>query len=189
MLSIDGVSLRQLSPEDTLLYLSVHLAVHHGYGVARMFVDLDRLIRLGPALDWGILTRRAQGTGLRNVVYFALDLTRLLLGTPIPDGVLQNLKPPVPIRWAVTRLIDPVRIARGEPPFGPQSERFLHFLLVDRWRDRLGGLVRVFLPGKDWIAARYSVKQPYLVAVYSALHPLRVTWLAAVALGQLLGRA
>jgi hypothetical protein len=184
-LTIGQASVWQLSPEDTLLYLGIHLAIHHGYGEVRLFVDLDRLIRQRPELDWDVCVERAQAWRLRNVTYFALRFARLLLDTPIPDGVWTQLQPPGATRWWIGRLISPARLVQGGLSFGPQGLRLLHFLLVDRWIDRLRGLLRVFFPGRAWIAARYSAGRPAALMLYGVLHPFRMLGLALRAIGQL----
>lgn len=187
-LPLDGVAAWQLSAEDTVLYLCLHLAIHHRYSLVRGFVDLDRLIRCGPPLDWETLVSRAHGARLRNVVYFALAMGQEMLGMPVPAEVLSSLRPSQTLRRWVGRLIPLAQIVEGGMTVGPQSERLLHFLLVDRRRDRLAGLLRVAFPGRQWIAARYAADRPGRLALYTALHPLRMLWLALLALGQLIRR-
>jgi len=48
-------------------------------------------------------------------------------------------------------------------------------------------LLAMFFPGREWIAACYSVERPSLVALYTAPHPLRVLWLAALGLRRPVG--
>ena len=188
-LPLDGITAWQFSAEDTMLYLCFHLAVHHRYGLVRAFVDLDRLVRHGPTLDWAAVVSRARDARLRNVVYFALRSSVALLDTPVPAETLQQLAPSATLRWLVGRRIQPERVVRGETAFGPQSERLLHFLLVDRESDRWMGLLRVAFPGRQWIAARYAAGRPGRLALYIALHPLRMLWLARRALGQWIRRS
>lgn len=187
-LLLDGLAAWQLSPEDTVLYLCLHLAIHHRYSLVRGFVDLDRLIRYGPPLDWEALVSRAHSARLRNVAYFALALGQELLGTPLPAQVLSSLRPPTTLRWLVGRLIPLSGIVGCSVTVGPQSERLLHFLLVDRGRDQLAGLLRVAFPGRQWITSRYAANRPGRLILYIALHPVRMLWLALLALGQLIGK-
>lgn len=187
-LTLEDVTALQLALEDTLLHLCVHMAIHHDFRGIGQFVDLDRLVRQNPGLDWEAVIERACRFRLRSVVYFSLLFTRRLFETPIPGAVLQQLAPPLSVRWIVGQLVDPLGPVLGKRArLKTQSERFLHFLLVDRRQDRLRGLVRVFFPGRDWIAARYSVGRPYRLALYIVLHPLRMVWLATLAFGQLAG--
>jgi hypothetical protein len=178
----------QLSPPDTLVYLSLHMAIHHGYTEVRSFADVDRLVRAGPGLDWEACVRRARDCRAGNTVYFALLFTQRLFGTPIPPGVLTELRPPALIcRW-VERMADPVRGLRGELTAGRESQRFLHFLLVDRSADRLRGIVRVFFPGREWVAHRYGAVRPLAVWLRCAWHPLHMMRLALAGVGQLVRR-
>lgn len=186
---LDESGVLRLSPEDTLLHLCLHLGIHHAYGVARMLVDVDQLVRCQQGLDWEALLERARAFRLQSALYFGLDIARRLLGTPIPPHVLDRLQPPPWICRVVERLVDPLaRIPCGEQGGGPQSLRFLHFLLVDRWQDRWTGLARLFFPGHDWIAARYAADTVQKKLLYGIIHPVRMLWLLILALTQLVAR-
>ena len=186
-LSIDGAAVLQLAAEDELLYLCLHAAVNHDLTAVRLFVDIDRLIRIAPALDWNVCVERALDWRVRNAVYFALDLARQLLGTPVPPAALQRLQLSRPSRWLMGRLVDPAQVAQGEIGFARWSRHLLNFVLMDHMQDRLRVMARMFFPGREWIMACYSIERPSLVALYTAAHPLRVLWLAAVGLHQLVG--
>jgi hypothetical protein len=184
-LAAGPLAARQLSPVDTLIYLCLHLAVHHDFDGMHLFVDLDRFLHYGPALDWAACVSLCRDYRLRTVVYLALDYARRLLNTPVPPEVLRSLEPPAWVRWAVGRLADPLQIVRGRPHAGLQGMRFRHFLLVDRWQDRLWGMVRLFLPGRHWISMRYEARSPLRILFYCAWHPFRMAWLGTVMLGKL----
>ena len=186
---MDESGVLRFSPEDTLLYLCLHLGVHHAYAVARMLVDIDQLVRHQQGLDWGAIVERARLFRLRNALYFGLEMAQRLLGTPLPPGILSQLCPPGWICWAVERLVNPLaRLPHGEEGLGPQSLRFLHFLLVDRWQDRWRGIGRLFFPGRDWIAARYAADTVQKKLLYGIIHPVRMIGLLMLGLRQLTGR-
>ena len=183
-LAIGPVRTWALAPDDTLLYLAIHLAIHHTYDGPLMFLDLDRLICNGPALDWDAIVRDATACRVRHCLYFALEFTRRLYGTPIPAPVLSALQPSAAICRAVEGLADPLRASYGLPRPGPEARRVLLFLLVDRPQDRLREVVRVFFPGRDWIVAEYGARGPARLALCGAWHALRVAGWALAAAGQ-----
>ena len=188
-LVIGRVRAWRLAPEDTIIYLALHSAIHHTYDEPLLLLDLDRLIRHGPALDWDVIVRRACAYRVRRILYFTLEFTRRLFDSPVPEHVLAALRPPGPVRQAVERLADPLQDPLGRRSLGSQNKFFLHFALLDRWQDRLRGIGRVFFPGREWIAARYGVSRPLEIALYGAWHPLRAGGLGLLALGQLAGRS
>lgn len=184
-LTVGQSAVWQLAPDDMTLYLCLHMAVHHAYGEIRQFVDLDRWIRFGPALDWPALVAAGRRYRLRRILYFALHFCRQLFDTPIPDDILRQLQPPVWIcRW-VEQLAAPIRALPGGAPLGPQAGRFLHFLLVDRWPDRWRGVAHAFFPGRDWIMARYEPIHPGQAWLLSLRHIARMVWLMRQGVSQL----
>ncbi|HXG02415.1 MAG TPA: nucleotidyltransferase family protein [Candidatus Binatia bacterium] len=68
-----GSLTRRLSTEDLLLYLALHLALHHPLGGGRWRQDIIRLLdRFGAVLDWAAVGERAERWGVRAAVAFAL---------------------------------------------------------------------------------------------------------------------
>lgn len=179
-----------LSPEDALIYLCLHLAIHHAFEEMWLLMDLDRLIRAsnlpdGLTLDWDRVTRRARTGQVANAVYFTLAYAQRLLDTPAPAYVMAQLRPSWLIAWCVERLAPPERCITGSRLLGPQALRVLHFLLVDRPRDRLAGTFRAFFPGKRWLIKRYGRADAGAILAYGLWHPLRITGLGLKAVWQL----
>jgi len=61
-----------LCPEDLLLYLSVHLAVHHALAGLLWYYDLFLIERWRGTLDWEALIAWASRWRVRAALYFAL---------------------------------------------------------------------------------------------------------------------
>lgn len=86
--------IRALSPADMVLHSAAHL-FHEGeldLGL-RGLVDLDALLRELGAVPgiWPELLQRARALDLERSLFHALRYTRLVLGTPTPDAVVQAL--------------------------------------------------------------------------------------------------
>ncbi|MBI4507093.1 MAG: nucleotidyltransferase family protein [Chloroflexi bacterium] len=128
--SSDRAPLRPLPGEETLLFLSLHLAKHET-GVLRLLADIDRLLRReGPALDWPYvlaLARRWQVTGL---VYFALHHAQRLYATPVPEWALQELRPATWRRALVGVLAGPQAILHAAVPERLEYLRYHRFRLA-----------------------------------------------------------
>jgi hypothetical protein len=180
---VDGQASLQLSPEDTLLYLCVHLTVGHNARHLQGLVDIACWIaHHGDRLGWDALVERARRYRLRTATYLGLYLARSLVQADVPDRVLRQLAPSwirrrvvlgtVPLEVGATGhspLLNP-----GGPLVGDSRVRFLAMLLVDRLWDLPGMLVYGVFPGRDWIAERYSVRGRLRTLGYCVWHPWRV---------------
>ncbi len=83
-----------LSPEDLLIYLSLHWAVHHAFAGLIWQLDLALLIRRhAPILDWDAVGQRARRWRGRGALYFALRTVHEGLGVQLPSSLLADLRP------------------------------------------------------------------------------------------------
>ena len=111
---VDEQPVRRLPGEETLLYLALHLAKHH-HGVLRLLADVDRLVRReGPQLDWSYVVHLAGRWHVSALLYFALYRSEFLLGTPLPERLLPQLRPPAWRRAVVEQFAGPRAVLR--PP-------------------------------------------------------------------------
>jgi hypothetical protein len=150
--SVGGQEGWSLCPEDLVLYLAAHLAVHHGVAGLLWQYDLFLLIeRSRDALDWSTISRRARHWRVRTAVYFALRMVDELFDAGVPERFLQELEPRG-VRAAAMRWI----LRRRGPAERRAAEHLIGLLLIDRGRDVVSALRAVVLPPADWLAARYG---------------------------------
>jgi hypothetical protein len=185
-LRIDGTPARQLCPEDNLLHLCLHAGISHSYVYLLNLIDIDHAISIYRDLDWDRFLQRARDFQVRSAAYFGLRFTRDLFDTPIPDRVLNALRPGRFRCWGVRRLADPERLVLGaQPPLSRRSRYLLHLALIDS----LPGFLRLarylFLPSGDWLATRYALNHPATVLLARFWHPLRAAGLAFIAVAGL----
>jgi hypothetical protein len=90
---ISGRNVLTLAPEDLLVHLCQHTAVHHLFlqGI-RPLCDVDTIIRKYKKMDWRALSQRALHAGLSKAVSLTLYLSWRHLETPIPDMVIRSLQ-------------------------------------------------------------------------------------------------
>jgi len=186
--SIDGVSALQLSPEDTVWYLCLHLALHHQGTHLRMLVDIDRVIRsaLPNGLDFDAVVQRAIGYRIRGFVYLPLALARQWLHTPVPAEALQALRPAQWRLCLIHHLVPPESVLTGRNRAAGKSERLLQLLLVDHMGDRLKMARQALLPSSTWIAERYNIHGRGPVLAYTLWHLVRIISFALRSLRQIL---
>ena len=81
-----------LSPEDTLLHLSLHVCKHRLAGGFRGFCDIAAVIAAsGPCFVWEQACRRAEDWEIADLIYVPLVVTARLLHAPVPSGVITRL--------------------------------------------------------------------------------------------------
>lgn len=141
-----------LCPEDLLLYLATHLAVHHGLGGLLWYWDLTLLLeRWGSRLDWEAVIARASRWRVRTALAFALAGCDTFFGVSAPAWVTEKLGARGPraaaLRWLL-RHPHADRLAR--------LEHLIALLLVDRGRDILRPLIGTLFPSPAWVRARYA---------------------------------
>ncbi len=135
-----------------LLYLAVHLAVHHSLAGLLWYYDLFLLIdRSTSTLDWPALSARASGWRVRAAVYFVLREVERLFGAGAPAALMAGLEPRGPRAAAMAWLL-----RHRSPSQRRAAEHLIGLLLVDRDRDLLGALRSVFFPPYGWLQTRYE---------------------------------
>ena len=83
-----------LSPEDNLLQVCVHTA-KHSYVRApglRLHLDVERIVA-HKKIDWELFAERVKTAHVKTSTYFSLYLAKMLFDTPVPDEVLEKLRP------------------------------------------------------------------------------------------------
>ncbi len=153
-----------LCPEDLLLYLALHLAVHHGLAGLLWYWDLFLVMdRWAGALDWQAVVERASRWQVRAALYFALLGLELFFGPSAPASVMGRVKPRGPRAATVGYLLRHRGAHRRS-----QLEHLIALLLVDRSRDLLAPVRDVLCPPPDWVRARYEGAGPSLLMQYLA---------------------
>ncbi len=175
-MTIEGVAVRQLAPEDSVLHQIGHVAVMHGctdMGL-RVYVDLDRTIRASAdSLDWSRFVDLARRVRMTTTAYLMLELCVTLLGTPVPPAVLQALRPSARRRRLVAWVLDRKALLRRRL-VSRRRVYLLRLLLVDRPRDMASLMFRTFFPEGRWLVVRYGLDGWWSRFVHRLWHPVRV---------------
>jgi putative nucleotidyltransferase-like protein len=97
-----GQPIRQMALVDLVVYLCFH-AAKDGLASVRALLDVALLLeRRCDEITWDELAVRATAAHLVGPVYLALRESRALLGAPVPDAVLQALRPRR-LRWRLSQ--------------------------------------------------------------------------------------
>ena len=86
--------LRVLSPEDTLIYLSSNLFRDNGQQL-RYVCDITALIiKHKNNINWNYLTNQTRLLGINTQTYYALKWAHEICEAPLPNELIQSMKPP-----------------------------------------------------------------------------------------------
>lgn len=166
-----GKAVQTLGPGDLLLYLCAHGAKHrweHLNGV----VDLARLLVSRDDWQWGALLTLARQRQVERVTRLGLLLAHGLLGTPLPDWLIQQLYQD----RGLVRLAEATASEMLSPStfvVGVQSQFRYFFKLQQSWPARLRYLIRLFAAPNvgDWEFQPLPGRWAFL---YAFLRPLRL---------------
>ena len=89
-----GTKVGILSPEDNLLQVCVHTA-KHSYVRApglRLHLDVERIVA-HKDIDWALFLEKVRKAHVKTSTYYSLHLANMLFGTPVPQQVLDALRP------------------------------------------------------------------------------------------------
>ncbi|MFQ5923223.1 MAG: nucleotidyltransferase family protein [Anaerolineales bacterium] len=179
---LGSFQIRGLSPEDQLLLLCVH-GTKHFWRRLMWVCDIAELMRGRTSIHWPNVIRLAEKSRCRQMLHLGLQLSRELLGAPVPDQVRRQVQGAA----AKAGLVEEARrqLFKGSS----KSPRFLENLLFQmRAKDSLldgmmFGLRRAVSPGmEDWMFLRlpsycrflYFLLRPLRLIVKHVVHPVTV---------------
>jgi hypothetical protein len=163
-LPIPGTAVRLLSAEDNLLQVALHTA-KHSYVRApgfRLHTDVDRIVRR-QAIDWNLFLTRVLALQVQTAVYFSLAIPKEIFGSPIPDWVVERLRPAAWKERVMGTWLQRVGL------FNPHERKFsrLEFVVFTALLyDDMRGLWRGMFPDAAWMRAQYRFHSAYCLPYY-----------------------
>lgn len=89
---LEGRDVPTLGIEDTLIYYTLHLSMHHSFQGLRWFVDIHEFISsYAEKIDWEEVMDIASVQKVKRPLFYALLFTKELYGTRVPDDVMDTL--------------------------------------------------------------------------------------------------
>jgi hypothetical protein len=144
-----GVPGVTLSDEDLLVYLALHLAVHHACSGLIWLLDIALLLdQRGERMDWEAVVRRAWRWRVTRALFFALERVRGCYGRSAPESVSRSFRPRDPRGVLMSWLLRRAGLRR--------LDHIIPLLLIERARDLVGPLRHAMVPSPGWARARYG---------------------------------
>jgi hypothetical protein len=103
--------LRVPRPELALLHI-VAENLRDGFDRLTRLVDVDRIVASTPTMDWRYLESAARAARLLPSLALVLELSRDMLGTPLPDDVRRRIRPSAVVRFHLALLRPGVSMLR-----------------------------------------------------------------------------
>jgi hypothetical protein len=114
-------------------------------------------------VDWDIFVKRVLNFKVKTPVYFSLAIPKALFGTPIPDNVLNMLKPSVLKEEIISRWLQKADLFNPDAPkFGRIGYIIFTIMLYDDWT----GLFKGIFPEGNWMRKQYKFKSKFLLPYY-----------------------
>lgn len=125
-------------PELLLLHASSD-SLRHCFSKLQKLVDMDRIVRAHPDLDWDLVLREAALSGHKAVLWLALSLLDAAFPSRVPGRVLQEVTPDRITRFHVNRLRSPTAFFELDGLSRNHAQRLLHVWLSggagSMWRE------------------------------------------------------
>ena len=150
-------SLRVLSPTHQIIYYADHHLKHSFDRLIRLH-DLDLTIRYyQDSVDWSEVLNETHRFNLARTVYYPFHLAKRMLATPIPDPVIDGLRPKK-LTLLENRMLQCIDRG-GRPIYG---HAIVYLALQKGWYNKLRFLYRCFFPSlqdRNPAAFRYLAKR------------------------------
>lgn len=167
---------RQLSPEDAVIHICVHLAVNHQMSLIGLRTMLDlQYAREKLTFDWDELARRARKWHVSNATWLVLNMLEKSFGDPEGHLPLESLRPSFLRRRLLMRFISPWEtLDNTGNKSGPKQYIFL-LALADRPVDSALLAWRALMPDRRWLTLRYGLQgaTSWRIWLQRVWHPLR----------------
>jgi hypothetical protein len=175
------VPMRVPRPEHALLHTVLEIV--REFDRLTRIVDVDRIVSAAPAIDWRYLEETARKARLLPSLALALELSRDMLGTAVPDEVRRRIRPPAPVRLHLALLRPAASLLRQRAVTRPSWLTLFQLWLLSG--ERRTTLVRMARGDDtdplDWI---WRGDQSPDASPATTVHPLkRMTKLAVYQLG------
>ena len=153
-------SFRVLSPTHQIIYYADHHLKHSFDRLIRLH-DLDLTIRYyHDSIDWSEVLNETRRFNLARTVYYPFHLAKTRLATPIPDPIMDDLRPEK-LSLLENRMLQCMDRG-GKPVYG---HTIVYLALQKEWHNKLRFLYRCFFPSLEerdpatlWYLARRTVR-------------------------------
>lgn len=164
----DGTRVHVLSPEDNLLQVCIHTA-KHSYVRApglRLHLDVERIVS-HKEINWELFLEKVRKTHVYTSTYFSLYIPSVIFGTPVPQWVLDELKPK-----NAKKIENQLKKAGLLHPMERKFSKIEFLNFQTSLYDSVGDMFKVLYPGKEKMYEMYNYKNPLMTPYYILMRGL-----------------
>jgi hypothetical protein len=158
--SMDELQFSVLSYEDLLLHLCLHTSFLHRFRFGiRSLCDISEMVGYrGQPINWENVIQRSILSRSSKYIYLTLYLTKELLDSPVPEEVLERLKPCEFDLSVVTSIKNQIfRYRDAVATASPVSANLAQLMGKSSVIDKGKLLVKSIFPPKEYIRQKYFV--------------------------------
>lgn len=174
-MKLAGVETLIFTPEHLLEHLCFHIykEVIGGVSILIRHCDVNEVVRYYERdIDWGYFVETSKRYGLQIPSYYGLYTASGLLGAPVPENVLSELKPDKnKVTISLEQVLHPALVK-------PKVDDKEYLLNVKRRISAIKGIKNQFyyvlghiFPNREYLIHRYSVKRPYFAYFWRVARP------------------
>lgn len=161
---IQGSAVRLLAPEDNLLQVCLHTA-KHSYCRApgfRLHTDVDRIVNFTD-INWNHFLSLVKTMKLKTAVYYSLLIPKELLKTPIPQAIVDTLKPNWIRRFIIENLLSKAGLTnQHKKKFSKLGYIVFNLCLYDSIKE----IITAILPPSAIMKKRYDFDNSFMLPYY-----------------------
>ena len=133
---INNNSIHVLPYEEQILYLCTH-GSKHLFERLEWICDIDRSIKVNPAINWQYLLNEAEKRGIKRMLYLGLELCRHFFKLDLPEFIQENIKEDRVLPGLISKVI---KANLSEPTKGGKD--YSYFMLIWDMRENLSDKLR-----------------------------------------------
>lgn len=154
-LTLAGSTLPNLSPETTLLILSLNANKDYWRQLGKIS-DIAALLRSTPGFDWEKLISQQAQLGSKRTTFLGIFLAKTLLSAPVPDKIWQQIQSDSIVANLATQVI-------SQFTTGISMEKLNQFIFQLKVRERLPDRLRLL---SQWLRP-YEIDSPSAIPLTS----------------------
>ncbi len=157
------------TPQDLLIYLCVHGAVHM-WNRLSWIRDVARFVRMSDSVDWSATLDYAESLGCKRIVLLGLYLTNRFLETPLPEEVFPGGEaPPHVLRLSETVRRSLVKVSHRYVE--KARRRLFYFRVMDRKEEkRMYAIHLLTSPQPAWSILNLPAGRFFVHFAFRAIH-------------------
>lgn len=183
-ISLAGTTVLSLQPEDLLQILCVQIAKDCWQWREQLakICDLAEVVRVHQDMDWNRVMKQARSIGSERMLFLGLLLAQELLGTVLPEEVLQRIHAQPVVTILCKQVCERIftidhrsSTVNSLPKYLDTEKNLFYFRVRERWQDKVPYFLHLVKLALSPSVEDYKLPLPKsLYFLYYLMRPLRL---------------